>query len=93
MLANEVAVLLRLGLVKIRLHDRPADGMEDRLDIDHSTRPSVEEIEVLIWDTSDQGQDTFATGQGNRQWSQGVREDSNTVREATDATSSVVFAW
>lgn len=60
LLVEEVAEGGRLGFVEFAHDYRPDEGVEERLDEDDATAPAVEEIEVLVRDPSEPGEDALS---------------------------------
>jgi hypothetical protein len=58
----------------------------------YAATPSVEEVEVLIGDTSYHSEDTLPRGQGDSEWGEGERQGANSVRKPTHSDSGVVEA-
>jgi hypothetical protein len=40
---------LRLRLIESNLNDTPTDSVESRLEEDDMTKPSMKEVEVVVW--------------------------------------------
>lgn len=82
-----------LGLVKSAFYDCPAEGVQEGLKEDNATRPAVQEVEVLIRDTCDEGKNAFAGAECDSEWSQSVRHCSNSIREPTQTSTRIVYPW
>lgn len=56
LLRYELVPLLWLRLIQASFHDGPADRVQSGLDIDYPSQPAMQEVEVVVWDASDQGE-------------------------------------
>ena len=72
-----------LGLVQAGFDDAPADGVQAGLHEDDVAEPAVQEVEVLVWNPREQGQQGLTAGEEDGEWGEGVSEDSNAVRPGT----------
>jgi hypothetical protein len=63
--------------------------VQERLDEYYSPDPAVEEIEMLIRDSSDDGEDAFSTREKDAEGCQGICQNSNAVRESAHASPCI----
>lgn len=59
-LLDKIVPYFGLRLVELRFDNAPSQGVENGLDEDDTASPSMEEVERLVRDTSDQCQDGFS---------------------------------
>lgn len=97
-LFDESGISFWLRLVKSSFDKCPDQSMQKRLDEDDSTGPPMQEVEVLVWDTSDERQDTFTRAKSNCKRRQSISQRANTITPASKAGSDrfqmrVALSW
>ena len=89
-LVQPCSVDLWLGLVELSFNDGPADGVNNGLDEDDAAAPSVQEVEVLVGDAGDDGENALAGAEQDSQGRESIGERTHAVREAAQAGAGVV---
>lgn len=90
LLRNKLGIDFWLRLVELRFDYGPAQGVENGLDENDVSKPTVQEIEVLIGDTGKQGEQAFAVGEKDGEWCQSVSKGADAVAEAAETGARVV---
>ena len=85
------SVDLWLGLVELSFDDRPADSVDDGLDEDDAAAPSVQEVQLLVGDIGDDGENALMGAEHNSQGRKSVGEGTDAVAEAVQACTGVVL--
>jgi hypothetical protein len=78
-LVQPCSIDLWLGLVELSFNDRPTDGANGGLDEDDAAAPSVQEVEVLMRDAGNDGEDALAGTEQDGQGRESVGEGADTV--------------
>lgn len=89
-LVQPLCIDLWLRLVELSLDDRPADRVDDRLDENDSSCPSMQEVEVLVWNPGEHCEDTLTCAEQHRERRKSIRENTDTVGESSQPTARVV---
>ena len=87
LLLDESRVGFRLRLIESSFDQCPDQSVQEGLDENDTASPSMQEVEMLVRDTSDQGQDAFTRAECYCQWCQGIGQRADTITPASEACS------
>lgn len=87
LLLDECSISLWLRLVESSFDECPNQSMQERLDENDSTGPTMQKVEMLVWNTSDERQNAFARAKRNGKWRQGISQCANTITPTSEASS------
>lgn len=78
-LADPSSVDFWLRLVKLSFDNCPADGVDDGLHKDDAAAPSVQEVEVLIRNASDEGKNALTGAEKDSDGRESISEGAYTI--------------
>lgn len=63
LLRYELVPLLWLRLIQVSFEDGPSNRVQSGLDINNPSQPAMQEVEMVVWDASYQGEKRFSAAQ------------------------------